>query len=204
MTYSKIKSPFLIKEQAISNKICDQILFDLQNFEDMTPLSEPHQISDDVVQDIILDYVPQWKEEIASYYGVIVSKVENIEFWNIPEGVEYKANCDNSKFYNNVWIRTSAVDFTSLIFLQNTADHTPLDPRYEIFGGRYEFPQYNFGFNPTTGVMITHPSDPHFINGFSTPIGTDLFVIKIKYSCNDLYLHDPKKFPGDITCWFNN
>lgn len=203
MALIPIKSPFLIQEAALSNKVCDQILFDLQNFEDMTPLSEPHQISDEVTTDLLMDYAPAWKNMISSYYGVDVAKVESIELWNIPEGFDYKANCDNSKFYNNVWIRTSPVDFTSLIFLQNTAEHAPVDIRYELFGGRYEFPQYNFGFNPTTGVMITHPSDPHFINGFSTPLGADLFVIKIKYSCKDLYLHDPKQFPGDIACWFN-
>lgn len=74
-----IKSPFLIKPQALSNKICDQILFDLQTFEEMTPLSEPHQITDDVVVDMLMDYVPLWKAEISSYYNVSVEQVENIE-----------------------------------------------------------------------------------------------------------------------------
>jgi len=206
ITMASTKSPFLIVEELLSPKLCEQIIDDLQYYvpdtdDEDTPIkmSRHHEPSESIIYEHIKPFIPQFEQ----HYNFKHRGTELMNFEFHAEGVEHEVVCDNSSYIKKKWARTKDRDFTAVVFLVDYQDQPPFDSDYEVYGGKLEFPQHNFGFTPSRGTMIVYPSGPHFLNAFSNIIAGDLFVAKTHFAAEVPYFHDPASYPGDYKTWFN-
>ncbi len=83
-------------------------------------------------------------------------------------------------------------------------DQPPFDKEFEVFGGKLEFLQHNFGFNPRRGLGVIFPSDPHFLNLTSSIEYGELYQIRFQLQTETMFLYKPEEFPGDYSVWFKD
>ena len=201
------KSPFKVYQNFISPKACEKIVDDLGFYlPDVNVEGEPmkmtrhHPKSNDLIYEYAKNIIP----ELQSYYGYQHRGTETITFEYIPEGCSPEPISENSNYVGKKWARVRDRDISAILFLSSHQDHIPFDSDYEVYGGKLEFPQHNFGFNPERGTLITYPSGPHFINAFAPIIAGDLFVARFHFAAEMPYLYNPNNFPGNYTNWFND
>ncbi|MNY65935.1 hypothetical protein D3C86_2032890 [compost metagenome] len=84
----------------------------------------------------------------------------------------------------------------------NDARDDSFDPDYEVYGGKLQYPQYKFSFNPQVGTMIVHPAGPHFLHAYAPVVAGDLFYVTFHISSKLPHIYQPKDYPGDFTTWF--
>jgi hypothetical protein len=90
-----------------------------------------------------------------------------------------------------------------VLFLNDYSDDNKFDERFEVRGGKLEFPTHEFGFNPERGTAIVYPCCPNFINAVSPVEVGDSNVIRFHIIAKDEYKYDMANFPGDYTTWFS-
>ncbi len=201
------KSPFYVVQNFISNKFCEIIVDNLEFYSpDVNKDGQPikmmrnHEESENIIYDKFKFLLP----ELEKYYGFEERGTELITFEFIAEGVEPEAVCDNSKWINKKWVRTKDRDFSVVLFLSDYQDQIPFSHDYECYGGKLEFLQHQFGFNPERGTLVVYPSGPHFINAFADIIAGDLFVAKFHVACQRPFIYQPDQFPGNYLSWFSD
>jgi hypothetical protein len=207
-----IKSPFLIVEEFISPKLCEQIIdnirveqCDLDKDGDPVPMERQHEELQIVIFNKFKEYIPKIEEKYdAKYKGT-----NSITFQYFPELAKKPAQqpgCENSKYLRKKWVKIKDVDLTSVLWLKNYQDRTPLDPRTEVYGGKIEFPAYNFSLVPQRGTLVIFPAGPHFITTISPILVSDLYQVKINISIENknggIWLYQPANFPGSWQQWF--
>lgn len=213
MSHKKsINSPFLIIEEFISPKLCEQIIdniyveqCDLDKEGDPIPMERHHDELQTVIYNKLKEYIPQIEEKYnAKYKGT-----DPIVFQYFPEFIKRPAkqpSCENSKYLRKKWVKIRDIDLTSVLWLKNYQDHTPLDPRTEVYGGKMEFPAYNFSLVPQRGTLIIFPAGPHFITSISPILVSDLYQVKINMSIENknggIFLYQPVNYPGTWDQWF--
>jgi hypothetical protein len=88
--------------------------------------------------------------------------------------------------------------------LKDYNDAPPFDLKKHVYGGKLEFPVYNFGFQPQAGTMVVYPACERFIS-LTSPIQVgDLQFVRFHICGEGLWIYDPQKFPGDFRTWFND
>jgi hypothetical protein len=92
--------------------------------------------------------------DLEKYYDFEHRGTELVTFEFLAEGVKPEAISDNSKWVNKKWVRTKDRDFSAVLFLSDYQDDLPFDSDYEVYGGKLEFLQHKFGFNPERGTLI--------------------------------------------------
>jgi len=201
------KSPFHITRNFMSPKQCEHIVDALGFYSpdeetDGTPLKmmRAHPPSQDIVYDKFKALIPT----LEQYYNVAHRGTENISFEFISEGVTPEPICDSSKWIKKKWTRTKDRDLSIVLFLSDYQESANFDSDYEVYGGKLEFLQHSFGFNPERGTLIVYPSGPHFINANSSIFAGDLFLAKFHMACREPFLYQPGEFPGDYKSWFAN
>jgi len=201
------KSPFYVVKDFLSPKYTEIIVDNLGFYEpDIDTEGKPllMQRGDDKSEEFIYDNFMAILPNIEEYYGFEKRGVEHISFEFRTAGVKPEAICDNSKWVNKKWVRTKDRDFSAILFLSDYQPEVPFDSDYEVFGGKLEFLQHGFGFNPERGTLIVYPSTPHFINAFAEILYGDLFVAKFHIAGSVPYQYFPDDFPGDYTSWFSD
>jgi hypothetical protein len=98
-------------------------------------------------------------------------------------------------------VRVRDRDLTAVIFLTDHQDKPPFDPEFEVSGGKLEFPQHGFGFNPERGTMVVFPADPHFLHRTAPVKAGELFQIRLHIATKEPFLYQPDDFPGDFRSW---
>jgi len=199
------KSPFYIVEDFLSPKVCETIADGLgfctpdSNAEgDAIKMYRFNEVFERAVFERLQPIIPDIMEHFeAEYRGT-----EGVVFEYIAEGTKAEPVCENSTYIKKKWARTKDRDFTGVLFLSDYSDSPDFDPDYEVYGGKLEFPQHKFGFNPTRGVLVVFPSGPHFINANADVIAGDLIQAKLHIAASLPYLYQPANFPGDYTTWF--
>ena len=190
---NKILSPFFIKKEFISPLICEEIISKLSDSES----------SEKLIHERFKKLIPK----IESHYETAIMSLTQISFehfgTNSP-GVE--PHSENSSFLKKEgkWLRTSSRDFSAVLFMSDYQNNIPFDNDYEVYGGKLEFPQHEFGFNPQRGTLIIFPSDPHFINLTTAVKAGELYQARFHAVCKVPFLYNPENFPGDYTKWFKN
>jgi len=199
-------SPFYVVQNFISPKQCEIIVDNLGYYEpDVDKDGKPikmmrhHEESENIVFDKFTTLIPV----LEKYYNFKHRGTEHISFEFLAEGVKPEAGCENAKWINKKWTRTKDRDFSAVLFLSNYQDQIPFSDDYEVYGGKLEFLQHNFGFNPERGTLIVFPSGPHFINAMSDIIAGDLFIAKFHEAAQTPFLYQPANFPGDYLSWFH-
>ncbi len=156
--------------------------------------------SNDLIYNKVVPIIPN----LQKYYNYTHRGTEIITFEYVPEGCIPEPISENSNYVNRKWARVRDRDISAIVFLSDYQDQIPFDSGYEVYGGKLEFPQHGFGFNPIRGTMIVYPSGPHFINAFAPIIAGDLFVARFHFAAEMPYMYNPNDFPGDYTNWFND
>lgn len=208
-----MKSPFIIRPDFLSPLTCEKILSDLNqtapnyNVEDAPVKIERFNLSWE--QDII-DRFQDVKPEIEERYNAQYRGLERPVFQVFPENASQPAEppgCENARYIRKRWVKHKDVDLVGFVWLKNFNSSVPLDPRTEVFGGKLEFPAYNFSLVPQAGTLVMFPAGPHFITVISPILLGSLPQIKLTVSIktkeNGLWLYQPSEFPGKWTDWLN-
>ena len=202
------KSPFLIFQEFISPKTCETIVDKLGFYSPDTD-QQGHPIKmfrfHEESERIIFDRLQAITPEIINYYGADNYRgTEQIIFEYITPGTACEPICENSNYIRKKWVQTKDRNISAVLFLSDHNEIVPFDSEYEVYGGKLEFPQHHFGFNPTRGTLIVYPSGPHFINATANIAAGELFQARIHIATQTPYLYQPDKFPGDYRSWFKN
>jgi len=201
------KSPFYVVQNFISPKQAEIIVDDLSYYEpDVDTEGNPilmkrhHEKSEEFIFDKFMTLIPT----LEQYYGFKKRGTEHISFEYRAAGVTPEPVCDNSKWINKKWTRTKDRDFSAVLFLSDFQPNVPFDSDYEVFGGKLEFLQHKFGFNPERGTLVVYPSTPHFINAFAEILAGDLFIAKFHVATQMPFIYQPDQFPGNYLSWFSD
>lgn len=199
------KSPFFVVQDFISPMMCEDIVDSLEfNVPDVDkddrpiPTIKTSEIAEQVIYERFLQLIPQ----LEKYYNVSYKGMERVQFEWFPQGSEGEAHAENSNFLRGKWLRTKQRDLTAVLFLSDYQEHDQFEQEFEVYGGKLEFPQHKFGFNPQRGTLVVFPSDPHFINITSGVFIGDLFQARIQLAAQTPYIYQPRDFPGNYTMWF--
>jgi hypothetical protein len=201
------KSPFYIVDDFISPLQCEDII---ERSNNVMPTFDSNDMvlqvnkNNKLTDNRLLQPLKEIIEKIEKYYGFEYKAITRFSHEWYPE--KYKSNvrkCDNSVYSkNNGWKKINENDFTGIIFLNEYNDKAPLDPYFEVKGGKYEFPTHNFGFNPIRGTLIIHPSGPNFVYNVSNVEIGDLNLIRFHIEAEGGYKYDMNNFQGNYKTWF--
>lgn len=201
-----VKSPFYVVEEFVSPLMCEDIL-DMCDFNvpdlDKNLKEIPTNKTSDRAEEIVYNRLKQLVPALEVYYGIDYKGTERIQFEWFPEGSTSTPQCENAVFVRGKWLRTKARDLSAILFLTDYQDTPPFEDEYEVYGGKLEFPQHKFGFNPQRGTLIVFPSDPHFINLTSSIYAGDAYQARIQMATKTPLIYDPTKFQGNYLSWFS-
>jgi hypothetical protein len=201
----KPTSPFYVIEDFVSPLLCEELL-EMCNFTvpdvDKFDKNVVTITSNDRAEEIIYEQLQLHMPNIQSHYSIQYKGTEPILFEWYTEGCVGTMAVENSVFVRGKWLRTKARDLSAILFLNDYQEGNGFDSEYEVYGGKLEFPQHQFGFNPQRGTLVVFPSDPHFINVTSKVQAGELVQARIQISAQSMYLYDPSKFPGNYLSWF--
>lgn len=206
---SQNKSPFFVLENFISPKQADYIVDTLNIIEpdtnsNLDPIKSVR--FNHHCESLVFNLLEGLKPTIEEYYDFKWKGTELMSFEFFPEdcanGME--PTCGNATYVGKKWLRNKNRDFTGVIFLSdyNNCSDDKFDPNYEVFGGKLQFPQYNFSFQPQRGSLVIFPAGPNFINAVSRVEAGDLFMVRFHICAEKMWPYDPKKFPGNYKTWF--
>lgn len=201
------KSPFVVLRNFISPKLCEHFS-DIIGFTDPdidvkgNPLKmiKHNADAESVIFARLQDIIPT----LEQYYGLTYKGTEQVMIEWFDQGVKGNPVCENSHYIRKKWLRTLNRDLTGILFFSDYQNSPDFDSDYEVYGGKLEFPQHGFGFNPERGTLIVYPSVPHFINATAEIQAGELYQARIQIAATQPYLYDPSKFPGDYKSWFAN
>jgi hypothetical protein len=199
------KSPFKVYQHFLSPKICEHICDTLAfDYPDVDKDDNPQRMikHSAMAEEVIYDRLQPLVPELEKYYGIEYKGTEQIMVEWFSEGVIGKPQCENSHYLKKKWVRTLPRDLSAIVFLSDYQDTPNFDSDYEVYGGKLEFPQHGFGFNPERGTMIVYPSVPHFINATAAIRAGELYQARIHIAATAPFLYDPNQFPGDYRTWF--
>lgn len=143
----------------------------------------------------------KYKDSIAAYFDSDHRATSEFTFTWYPTGAHEPMHAENSIYQNGKWFRVKDRDLTCVLFLSDYQDKPPFDDEYEVYGGKLEFPQHGFGFNPQRGTLVVFPSVPQFVNGIAPILAGSLYLAKFHFATKTPLMYDPRKFPGNYTTW---
>jgi hypothetical protein len=202
------KSPFLIYQDFISPLMCEEIISKIevkQKIVDQDGYPEKMERFHAECEKPIFERFKPLIPEIESHYGFKYRGTESLLFQYFPvsNDVAEKPGCANSQFLRKKWIKTKDRDITGMLWLKDYNDEVPVDPRYEVYGGKLEFPWYGFSFQPQRGTLVLFPAYPHFITAISQILVGDLYCVRFNLSAEN-WLYQPANFPGTWQEWLAN
>lgn len=207
MTLGKLKSPFYIVEEFLSPYLCEQVV-DLLNYTipdvdiDDNPVKSAR--GNQKAQDLVYDRLKTLVPVLMEHYGTTYHGTEKMLFEWFPCGSSESPKCDNSEYISGKWTKTVNRDISICIFLSDYNDSIPFDNEFECYGGKLEFPQHQFGFNPQRGTLIAFPSVPHFTNNITTIEHGDLYMCRSWIATKPQLIYNPNDYKGDYTTWFKD
>lgn len=210
-----IRSPFFVVENFISPATCEKLIDELSLSvpsvdEDGKPLKYERTLID---ADHIAMIRPNLEEQVSAIEQRYHCEIKGMEapilqqYFEDPKSPAEQHGCENSKFLRKKWVKVKDVDLVGFIWLKDFNTGVPLDPRMEVYGGKLEFPAYNFSLCPQRGTLILYPAGPHFITAVSPILVGSLEQIKITMKLRqpggEQWLYQPHNFPGTYQEWFS-
>lgn len=214
---SDIKSPFFVIQDFISSKKCDEILSQIevkQPDKDKEGFPLKMERHHDEIENVLFARLKEFIPSIEERYNAKYRGTEKLLFQYFPENSNVpaeKPGCENSKFVKRKWVKYKDVDLTGVLWLKDFNNNVPLDPRTEVYGGKLEFPVYNFSLVPQRGSLVIFPASPHFITAISPILVSSLYQIKFNICISEtdggLWFYQPANFPfdegrGPLMSWF--
>lgn len=205
----KINSPFYTIENFISPANC-QVLIDKFGARD-TASAKAHSTALDPeymahLSERLADHIPDIQSRYQADAELPVDGMFKQYFENPSTPCELHG-CANAKLLRRKWLKTKDFDLVGFVWLKDFNNGVPLDASYEVYGGKLEFPIYNFSLLPQRGTLVLFPAGPHFITAISPVLAGSLeqltFGIKLTNTDKSMWFYEPSQFPGDYTNWFN-
>jgi len=201
-----VKSPFLVYQDFISPKLCEQIIDKISLVEPTTdddgfPVKMERLNAES--QDIIFSKFKEHIPEVESHYNLKYRGTEEILFQYFPvsKGLAEEPNCANSKYLRKKWVKVKDRDITGILWLKDFNANVPIELKTEVYGGKLEFPQYNFSLHPQRGTLVLYPAYPHFITAISQILVGELYCARFEISAEN-WLYQPANFGGTWDQWF--
>lgn len=200
------KSPFYVIQQFLSPLKCEDIV-DSLNFYVPNKNTDDDPVKtmrfDEKLQEMIYERFMDFIPAIEEHFDIKYRGMEEIVFeWYPEECAGEQPHCESSEYLRKKWVRTRDRDFCAVLFLSSYQDNPEFETDYEVYGGKLEFAQHEFGFNPERGTLVLFPAGPHFINATAPIYAGDLYQARIHIAADRPYLYNPKQFPGDYRTWF--
>ena len=207
-----MKSPFIVVQDFLSPLTCEKIVNDIKiAAPDIDESGNPKKIE---------RHNLFWEQELVQRFREIVPTIEstyNAEYRGLekplfqyyPENSKAPAEgpgCENSKYVRKKWVMYKDVDLVGFVWLKDYNENVPLDPAHEVYGGKLEFPAFNFSLVPQRGTLVLFPAGPHFISVISPVLLGDLYQIKLSVSIKsdgNRWFYQPQNFPGTWQQWFS-
>ena len=205
----KSKTPFLIYKEFLSPLMCESFVDELDLSlpdvdKDKKPMRSGRMLKEDS-ENLIMTRISPIISKLNDYYeGFLYKGTERPMLEWYPQGTMFGYQCENSNYVRKKWLRTKPNDLTAVVFMMDFHEKVPFDTDFEVYGGKLEFPQHQFSFNPERGTMIIFPSGPHFINGISEILYGNSILLRIHMVSEFPYHYDPELFPGDYRVWFKD
>lgn len=208
-----IRSPFFIIEDAISPAKCELLIKELglsvpSVDENGRPLKNERFLKGAealLVQSAITYQV----QAIEERFGGTIKQLETPIFQQYFENPGHPAaghSCDNSRYLRRKWTRVKDTDLVGYLWLKDYNSGVPLDPRFEVYGGKLELPAYDFSLLPQRGTMVVFPGTPHFVTAVSPILVGSLEMVKISVKLHTqdgtYWQYVPENFPGTYQEWF--
>jgi hypothetical protein len=209
MTEQASKSPFLVFQHVVDADLCYKIAADLRVQPSVDedgvaqPVARQHKEHETTLFNVIKQYIPQ----IEKHFGIKYRGTERLVFQQFPVTngqMAEQPHCENAVYKRKKWIRVNDRDLTGVIWLKDFNDAPPFDLKKHVYGGKLEFPVYNFGFQPQVGTMVVYPACERFISLTTSIQVGELQLVRFHICADGLWLYDPKNFPGDMRTWFND
>lgn len=208
------KSPFIVIEEALTPALCEHIIEKLglivPSFDkDGSPIKHERIINS---QDLLAPIQSCIQDSVASIEQTFNAVVKGMElplfqqFFENPKKPAANHGCENSKYARKKWTKVRDIDLIGVIWLKDFNSGVPLDPEFEVYGGKLEFPGYNFSLVAQRGTLVIYPATPHFITAISPVLVGSLEQIKVPIKLvtpnDDHWDYDPSNFPGSYKDWF--
>jgi hypothetical protein len=198
----------------LSPQVCEKIVDDIRVLSpDVDENGIPRKLErfnlfwENDIAERFRDLVPSIEET----YDCVYRGLEKPVFQYYPENAKTPAEnpgCENSKYVRKKWVMHKDVDLVGFVWLKDYNSDVPVDPRFEIFGGKLEFPAYNFSLQPQRGTLVLFPAGPHFITVISPIMLGDLYQVKLNVCINSKnggrWFYQPSNFPGTWQQWFES
>lgn len=202
------KSPFLVIANILSPKTCERFVSAFE--EQIFPLTRNKHNTNrlitanvDFLKDKLSSQISNIEQQIATHFELTNCTTEQISIEKATEHTDLSSpKVDHCSYINGKWVKNKMIDFTGVLFLSDYGDVVPFDSSFEVFGGKLEFPQWNFGFNPQRGTLVVFPTLPYFITNTSPILVGSLFQLKFSFSTKPTFTFEPNKFKGSYKVWF--
>lgn len=208
----QVNSPFIVIPDFLSPLACERIIQDIKvESPDTEPNGDPRKLERSNLF---------WEQDLAERFHEVIPEIEDRykcsyrglakpSFLYYPENAKAPAEapgCENSRYIRKRWVMHKDVDLVGHIWLKDYNENIPLDKSYEVYGGKLEFPAYNFSLVPQRGTLVLYPAGPHFITVISPVLLGDLYQIKLNVSISGKnggrWLYAPANFGGTWSEWF--
>src|SRR5277367_4682973 len=133
------KSPFLVYQNFLSPKTCEQFCDAIGFLDPDIGLDEkPMKMfkHNEMIEEIIFTKLQMIVPSIEKHYDVKYKGTERIPVEWFAEGVSSKPQCENSLYLKKKWVRTYTRDISAVLFFNSYQDILPFDSDYEVFGGK--------------------------------------------------------------------
>jgi len=210
-----IRSPFFVVEDALSPARCEQLIAELgihsPNVDEAgKPIKNERIMTEHV--GLVRDVLDPHLADIEVRYSGAIRGMETPlfqQFFENPKDPAVGHGCENAKYMRKKWVKTKDVDLVGYLWLKDFNSGVPLDPRFEVYGGKLEFPAYDFSLVPQRGTLVLFPAGPHFITCVSPILVGSLEQVKVtikmlnNHKDGGPWLYQPSSFPGTYAEWFS-
>lgn len=212
---AKIRSPFLSVENFISPLVCERLIKELGVLPPAHNANEPAVKNERILKDA--EYISIIKSAVQAevprieerYNGAVIGMEPPVftQYFEDPKNPCEPHGCESSRYLRKKWVKVKDIDLVGYIWLKDFNNGVPLDPRFEVYGGKLEFPAYNFSIVPQRGTLVLYPGTPHFISAISPILVGSLeqikITVKLKAPNEMMWIYNPKEFAGTYVEWFS-
>lgn len=200
-------SPFLVFQDFISSAEADYIASEAHVAPQYDAEGLPMPIERHVaeLEDDIFEKFKTLIPEIQSHFKNFKYRgTEHLVFQQFPASGKNaeEPHCENAVYKRKKWVRVKDRDLTGVLWLKDYKDTPPFDTETEVYGGKLEFPVYNFGFQPQKGTLVIYPSNERFISLTTAVLVGELQTVRFHICGEGLWIYDPADYPGDFRTWF--